>query len=1314
MARIARSALLLCGLAASGQAQEVMVDGSGTTNPSKFFWKIMDTFKAQSRRELRMTYRAVGSGTGQKEFSQVASANFASSLTAFGSGDIPMPQDLYNSIKAVGREMLHVPLCLGAIGIFHSIPAAEVGVDGLKLSPCILAKIFSGQITTWDDVAIKADNPNLAVPAGTQIKVGHRTLGSSSTGGLTGYLTAKCPADWKMVGTGVAMGSSGEITWPASTTAVYGSPGMQDFILDTKYAIGYLDAGHGHQRNIAEAMLKNEDGMWLTSLAAMASVDPNGNNGVAAAGKAAVDASTIPANAKADWSAVNLYSKAGPSTWPIVLVSYLYLNNDWSSMSADEAGLLKVFVDYVVEPTQGQPMLKEFSFDPIPSAMNQWASIYANITKPGTVTAFTFETATAAWTGQGLDFISTQRSDYNKWKLEEVSVALVSVTSRLVGLESSLNDYGIVPLHGSGTTNPKTMFAKTMKNMQHEARVPMLLTYRSVGSGTGMVEFVGDAASGFKSYNHFGSGDIPMDKAKYDTMAAKGETMVHLPFCMGPIGIFHHVPGALLTMDACLLAKIFSGLITTWDHADIKAQNPSLTVPVGQPIKVGHRTLGSSSTGGLAGYLAKTCPASWSFGDCSLCPWPKTAGFTAVQGTPGMQAYIKDTSFSIGYLDAGQGHDFNLREVSIPNKNGKFRTSFQSMALGGVAQAGAEAVTTGTFPTDASADWSAVNVYNMPGDPTWPIVLVSYLYVKKDQTATNPKTAAALKAFILRILNNHAGVVEEFGFTAPPTSVKTQTLAAAATIVYPTGMTSFVEEDETNPIGGMATNVISSKRIAFDDYQRDIMAAQILTLQATVSGLTGNGGITTQVHGSGTTNPKNWFAKAMRFMEDRSRMPMVLTYRAVGSGTGQQEFVGNAASSGKSYNDFGAGDIPMSKAYYDGLMAATPAQAMVHLPFALGAIGIFHNVPSADLGGAAMQLDACTLAKIFSGNITTWDDPAIKAQNPNIKVPANQLIMVGHRTLGSSSTGGLAGYLDKKCKPSWDKGSGGLVVWPTTAAFTAVEGSPGMQTYIKDTMYSIGYLDAGHGHDFNILEVALTNLNGKTRNSKQSIALGGVAEAGNKGIAAGVFPSDASADWSAVDLYDMAGDTTWPIVLVSYMYVKKDQTATDPQTAAALKAFIRTILQNYDNLCQENDFTPPSMDLKNLALAAADTIKYPSGMMSFEFETDTAAYTGMGANTISMKRWSFDDYERSILKAQIVDLSAKVDMGVMHPPLAAPAAAPAAAESSGGDASLVVGIIAIIVSVVSIGVSTFALMKARGSTKGESNASATMIGAGQA
>ncbi|CAE8644878.1 unnamed protein product, partial [Polarella glacialis] len=111
---------------------------------------------------------------------------------------------------------------------------------------------------------------------------------------------------------------------------------------------------------------------------------------------------------------------------------------------------------------------------------------------------------------------------------------------------------------------------------------------------------------------------------------------------------------------------------------------------------------------------------------------------------------------------------------------------------------------------------------------------------------------------------------------------------------------------------------------------------------------------------------------------------------------------------------------------------------MVHIPFALGAIGIFHSV-----AGQAIQMSACLLAKVFMGVVTTWDNADILAENPNLKVPAGQTITVGHRTYGSSSTGGLTGYLNKVCLSVWTKGANSALAWPASAQ--AVEGSPGMQ-----------------------------------------------------------------------------------------------------------------------------------------------------------------------------------------------------------------------------------------------------------------------------
>jgi len=835
---MARASWLLaaaaCGLGAADAALAwpsgyASLHGSGTTNPSKYFWKIMEMFQAQSKSPLELNYRAVGSTTGQKEFSQITENNFAEPLTDFGAGDLPMTQARYDSMTTAGRQMVHVPFSLGAIGIFHSVPAGEVGSAGLKLSPCVLAKIFKGVIKRWDHSEIKRDNPDLSVPADQPIRVGHRTHGSSSTAGFAGYLSASCNSEW-------GLGSGSTVTWPTASTfsAVQGSPGMLSHITDTPYAIGYMDAGHGHQRHLAEAKLLNMNARWLNSAEAIQRTNAQGENGIAAAGNFA----TLPTSVTADWSAVNLLNKAGDDTWPIVLVSYMYLPKDISTWTPDKAALLNAFVSYVTG-SAGQALLSEFSFNAIPAAMNKWAETWSSVmVKPAGVTNFAFETATDPWAGQQDNVISVKRNSYSLWKLNELQLAMDSAIARLNTLEGALNDYGIVPLHGSGTTNPKNWFAKAMKLMEHRSRVPMLLTYRAVGSSTGQREFVGQASNGWTAYSHFGAGDIPMSGERFRNLTNAGRHMVHLPFAMGAIGIFHSVPqgelgAAELKLDACLLAKIFAGTITTWDHADIKAQNPGLSVPAGTTIKVGHRTLGSSSTGGVTGYLHKKCPDQWTLGAGSSVAWTTGGGFTPVQGSPGMQELITGTQYAIGYLDSGHGHDFGLSEVALTNQDGETRTSKQAIAQDGVAAAGARGVESGVFPMDSAADWSAVNLYDMPGATTWPIVLVSYMYIAKDQTATNKKTAAALKAFIDFILNDRDGLCQEFGFTLPAPVVKEKALRAAGTIVWPSGMESFIFEaaDATQKYVGMGDNVISGKRHDYDDYRSKMMEREIAMLR---------------------------------------------------------------------------------------------------------------------------------------------------------------------------------------------------------------------------------------------------------------------------------------------------------------------------------------------------------------------------------------------------------------------------------------------------------------------------------------------------
>ena len=162
--------------------------GSGTTNPSKCLWAIMDQFMDRIKVPTRLTYRGVGSTTGQEEF-KGDNFNFNNSLIDFGSGDIPFSTDDYNSFKNASVEIVHLPILLGAISFFHSVPGITDDSDNqLQLNSCLIARIFNRNISYWDDEQILSLNPSLkgALPYGNYpITVAHRILGSSSTAGIT-------------------------------------------------------------------------------------------------------------------------------------------------------------------------------------------------------------------------------------------------------------------------------------------------------------------------------------------------------------------------------------------------------------------------------------------------------------------------------------------------------------------------------------------------------------------------------------------------------------------------------------------------------------------------------------------------------------------------------------------------------------------------------------------------------------------------------------------------------------------------------------------------------------------------------------------------------------------------------------------------------------------------------------------------------------------------------------------------------------------------------------------------------------------------
>ena len=277
------------------------------------------------------SYRGIGSSSGKTEF--------LTKKNAFGCSEVPVYESDKRASLTPGEEVLQLPMVLGAMSVFHSIPDAHVGTAGLELTPCMLAKIFSRGIIRWNDPLLREGGVNQGLAdVDEEIRVYHRTRGSSTTNFFTQYLHEStrqdCPDDWT-----ASYGTT--VTWDAFTNAVVGSGGMSSALQAVPYGIGYIDSGHGHDDGLKEVKLQNLAGNFVDSLSV-------GEAGVLAA----ADAATLPDNAWGDWGEVNLINQAGADTWPIVAISYLLVHQNQTA-NGDTGSLLKAYLDATMDSKYG-------------------------------------------------------------------------------------------------------------------------------------------------------------------------------------------------------------------------------------------------------------------------------------------------------------------------------------------------------------------------------------------------------------------------------------------------------------------------------------------------------------------------------------------------------------------------------------------------------------------------------------------------------------------------------------------------------------------------------------------------------------------------------------------------------------------------------------------------------------------------------------------------------------------------------------------------------------------------------------------------
>ena len=281
-------------------AQAQQITGAGATFPAPIYTKWGEAAKAAMGIELN--YQAIGSGGGQNQILQ--------RTVDFGASDAPMTAE-----KLATGNLLQFPTVMGAVVPIVNLPGAKP--NEIKLTGDVLADIYAGKITKWNDPKLAALNPGLVLP-NLAIAPVYRADGSGTTFVFTSYLSA-VNADWKG-----KVGAATSVKWPAGTGAK-GNDGISATVANTAGAIGYVENAYATQNKLNTTQLRNHDGQFVSPTIAAFSA----------------------AAASGDWEharnyAVNLIDQPGATSWPIVSATFILLPKDPKDR-ARGANVLKFF-----------------------------------------------------------------------------------------------------------------------------------------------------------------------------------------------------------------------------------------------------------------------------------------------------------------------------------------------------------------------------------------------------------------------------------------------------------------------------------------------------------------------------------------------------------------------------------------------------------------------------------------------------------------------------------------------------------------------------------------------------------------------------------------------------------------------------------------------------------------------------------------------------------------------------------------------------------------------------------------------------------
>ena len=318
-------ALMVGALGAAVSAQKVQITGAGATFPYPIYSKWFAEYN-KLHPNVEINYQSLGSGAGIRQVT--------SKTVFFGATDGPMTQE---QLDAAPGKVLHFPTVLGADVPVYNIAGVT---QALKFSGQVLADIFLGKITKWNDPAITKLNEGVSLP-GTDITVVHRSDGSGTTYIWVDYL-AKVSPEWKQ-----KVGVNTSVNWPVGLGGK-GNEQVAGLVKQTPGAIGYVELIYAIQNKITYAAVQNPSGKFITAT----------TESVTAA--AAEAAKKMPLDFR-----VSITNAPGEAAYPISSFTWLLLYE-----TPQDKALGKVMVDFMNWAlTDGQKFAPDLGYAPLPAVV---------------------------------------------------------------------------------------------------------------------------------------------------------------------------------------------------------------------------------------------------------------------------------------------------------------------------------------------------------------------------------------------------------------------------------------------------------------------------------------------------------------------------------------------------------------------------------------------------------------------------------------------------------------------------------------------------------------------------------------------------------------------------------------------------------------------------------------------------------------------------------------------------------------------------------------------------------------------------------